>query len=191
MPRRDEIAGLVLAGGRGERFGGADKGLIEHAGQPLALHVLRRLAPQVSRVLISANRNGEVYRRWAEVIGDAEGQAYAGPLAGIGAALLTIDTPWLAVAPCDLPQLPLDAVARLSAGLGAGRAAFASSSGRHSLLCLLHADASTAVTQLLAGGEHRVARLFEAMQAQSVAFTDDELANVNTPAALASLANPQ
>ncbi|HXD26818.1 MAG TPA: NTP transferase domain-containing protein, partial [Propionibacteriaceae bacterium] len=82
-----DITGLVLAGGRGSRMGGVDKGLQEHRGVPLALHALRRLAPQVGRVMLSANRNLEAYRSmgapvWADEISD-----YPGPLAGMLAGL--------------------------------------------------------------------------------------------------------
>ncbi len=56
-----DITGLILAGGRGSRMGGVDKGLQDHLGVPLALHALRRLAPQVGRLMINANRNLDVY----------------------------------------------------------------------------------------------------------------------------------
>ena len=55
------ITGVILAGGQGRRMGGADKGLQELCGRPMAAHVLERLAPQVGAVLISANRNLERY----------------------------------------------------------------------------------------------------------------------------------
>jgi molybdenum cofactor guanylyltransferase len=69
-PRRAQITGLLLAGGRGQRLGGVDKGLVEFDGRPLALHVLARLAPQVAQVLISANRNQTRYAQWAAVVSD-------------------------------------------------------------------------------------------------------------------------
>lgn len=55
------ITGLLLAGGRGTRMGGVDKGLQPLRGEPLALHVLRRLAPQVDALVISANRHFDAY----------------------------------------------------------------------------------------------------------------------------------
>ena len=57
----DQITGLVLAGGRGQRLGGVDKGLQAWHGLPLVDHALVRLAPQVGAVLISANRNAPAY----------------------------------------------------------------------------------------------------------------------------------
>ena len=61
MIARDEVTGLVLAGGRGSRMGGVDKGLQLHRGVPLALHAMLRLAPQVGQVMINANRNLGAY----------------------------------------------------------------------------------------------------------------------------------
>ena len=56
-----EITGLVLAGGRGSRMGGVDKGLQNFNGTPLALHAVLRLGPQVGEVLVNANRNLAAY----------------------------------------------------------------------------------------------------------------------------------
>ena len=56
-----EITGLVLAGGRGSRMGGVDKGLQSFNGIPLALHAVQRLGLQVGHVLVNANRNLAAY----------------------------------------------------------------------------------------------------------------------------------
>ena len=57
----EDITGLVLAGGRGQRMGGADKGLQNFNGVPLALHTLLRLQQQVGHMMINANRNLSAY----------------------------------------------------------------------------------------------------------------------------------
>ena len=46
------------------------KGLVQLRGEPLAGHAARRLAPQVGRLIISANRNADSYARYGEVVGD-------------------------------------------------------------------------------------------------------------------------
>ncbi|HWP13243.1 MAG TPA: molybdenum cofactor guanylyltransferase MobA [Ramlibacter sp.] len=109
-----DITGVILAGGRGSRMGGADKGLQNFNGVPLALHTLMRLAPQVGEVMINANRNLGAYEAfgvpvWPDVLAD-----YAGPLAGFLTALERCETPWLATVPCDTPLFPQDLVARLA-----------------------------------------------------------------------------
>ena len=122
-PSRDDILGLVLAGGRGQRLGSVDKGLQPWRGRPLVDHAIARLAPQVGAILISANRHAADYAsRAARVLADASDD-FPGPLAGVLAGLRAAATPWLAVVPCDSPSLPLDLVERLAQGLGDGRGA--------------------------------------------------------------------
>lgn len=155
-----ELTALVLAGGRGSRFGGIDKGLVRFAGQPLAAHVVSRLRPQADTLLISANRNLPIYEQMgARVLPDPPASAYGaatprvegrgavsaafdGPLVGWLAALQAARTPWLLCAPCDTPFLPLDLAARLAAGMTAqNRIAYAStlvdSTLRQHYLCAL------------------------------------------------------
>ena len=112
-----EITGLVLAGGRGSRMGGVDKGLADHLGTPLALHALRRLAPQVGKLMINANRNLESYASMGVPVWRDEVPDYAGPLAGMLAGLAHCETPYLVTVPCDTPNFPLDLVERLARGL--------------------------------------------------------------------------
>ncbi|PTT75762.1 molybdenum cofactor guanylyltransferase MobA, partial [Pelomonas sp. HMWF004] len=111
------IHGLVLAGGRGARMGGLDKGLQLLAGQPLVAHVLARLAPQAAPLLISANRHLDTYAAFGHpVLPDPPGLNFAGPLAGMLAGLNTLPADaWLLTAPCDCPHLPADLAARLLA----------------------------------------------------------------------------
>ena len=109
-----DITACVLAGGRGMRMGGVDKGLQLFQGQPLALQVLQRLVPQVGTLLINANRNAEVYAELAKplnarICADALPD-YPGPLAGFLAGLTQCHTEWLLCGPCDPPPFPTDLV---------------------------------------------------------------------------------
>ena len=114
MIAREEITGLILAGGRGSRMGGVDKGLQNHNGVPLAMHALLRLGPQVGELMINANRNLGAYEAfgvpvWPDALPD-----FAGPLAGFLAGLERCETPWLVTVPCDTPDFPDDLVMRLA-----------------------------------------------------------------------------
>ena len=122
-----DITGVVLAGGRGSRMGGVDKGLQPFNGVPLALHTLRRLLPQVGAVLINANRNVATYESFGvPVWPDAADMGdYAGPLAGFMTGLVHCKTPYLLTVPCDTPLFPHDLAARLVAALQAQSADFA------------------------------------------------------------------
>lgn len=111
------ITGVVLAGGRGLRMGGVDKGLQHYRGEPLAWHALRRLQPQVDRCLLNANRHRDHYARFGVPVLADEGPVQAGPLAGVLTALRHCETPLLLCVPCDCPLFPLDLAVRLAAPL--------------------------------------------------------------------------
>ena len=117
MINSQEITGIILAGGRGSRMGGVDKGLQNFNGMPLALHTLMRLQMQVGQVMVNANRNLAAYESfgtsvWPDVISD-----FAGPLAGFLTGLERCESPFLVTVPCDTPLFPLDLVSRLAEAL--------------------------------------------------------------------------
>ncbi|MBI3772113.1 MAG: molybdenum cofactor guanylyltransferase [Gammaproteobacteria bacterium] len=103
---RDLITGIVLAGGRGSRLGGADKGLVEYQGRPLVAHVTAALRPQVSRIIIIANRHLDDYAPYGDQVLPDNLADYAGPLAGIHTGLTATITPYALIVACDMPQLP-------------------------------------------------------------------------------------
>jgi len=114
-----EITALVLAGGRGSRMGGVDKGLQNFNGTPLALHTLLRLQLQegglIGELMLNANRNLAAYEAfghpvWPDALAD-----YAGPLAGFLTGLAHCETPYLLTTPCDSPLFPLNLAQRLAA----------------------------------------------------------------------------
>ncbi len=111
-----DITGLILAGGRGSRMGGIDKGLQPFHGVPLAQHALRRLAPQVGRLIVNANRNLEAYRSMGAPVWSDEVPDFPGPLAGMLTGLERCETPYLVTVPCDTPYFPDDLAARLARG---------------------------------------------------------------------------
>ena len=123
----EAITAVILAGGRGSRMGGVDKGLQNFNGVPLALHTLLRLSPQVGDVMINANRNLAAYESFGvPVWPDATSMGdYAGPLAGFMTGLERCETPYLLTVPCDTPLFPHDLVARLADALEEQSADFA------------------------------------------------------------------
>ena len=116
---KEAISAVILAGGRGSRMGGIDKGLQHFNGVPLALHALQRLSPQVGCVMINANRNIKTYETFgAPVWPDSAALGdHAGPLAGFMTGLTHCETPYLLCVPCDTPLFPHDLAARLAAAL--------------------------------------------------------------------------
>ena len=127
MIHPNDITGLILAGGRGTRMGGVDKGLQTFNGMPLALHALTRLqmGGAVGSIMINANRNLAAYESFGVSVWPDGLTDYAGPLAGFLTGLEHCETPFLLTVPCDTPLLPLDLVQRLSQALEAQNAEIA------------------------------------------------------------------
>ena len=115
------ITGLILAGGRGARMGGVDKGLQNFNGTPLTLHTLMRLQMQdavtVSEMMIIANRNLSAYESLGVQVWPDSTDGFAGPLAGFLTGLERCETSLLLTVPCDSPLFPMDLVQRLTDAL--------------------------------------------------------------------------
>jgi molybdenum cofactor guanylyltransferase len=183
-----EITGLVLAGGRGSRMGGVDKGLQDYRGQPLARHALQRLAPQVGRVMINANRNLTVYRSMGIAVWPDEMEDYPGPLAGMLAGLAHCETPYLVTVPCDTPNFPLDLVERLAVGLAGDGADMAIACTRGTdrplpqpVFCLMKVSLLDSLRAFVASGQRKTGLWAHESHGARVLF-DDEAAffNINT-----------
>lgn len=180
-----DITGLVLAGGQGTRMGGVDKGLQDFHGQPLALHALERLRPQVGNLMLSANRHLNDYAVFGvPVLPDADAE-FAGPLAGMLAGLTHCTTPYLATVPCDAPLFPLDLVARLAAiDADIVVATAPDDQGVQRLqpvFCLLRVDLQGSLAQFLAAGGRKVGQWMAQHRCERVAFGEvAAFTNANT-----------
>ena len=198
-----EITGVILAGGRGSRMGGVDKGLQNFNGMPMALHTLMRLQPQVGEVMINANRNLAAYESfgvpvWPDVLAD-----YAGPLAGFLTALERCDTRWLATVPCDTPLFPPDLVQRLAQAAQAHDAEIAMATAREEdgqlrtqpVFCLLRVDLMESLVRFTQGRGRKIDAWTAQHKTVMVAFDlpgDDPKAffNANTLEQLHQLERP-
>ena len=189
------ITGLILAGGRGTRMGGVDKGLQNHHGIPLALHALLRLAPQVGHLLINANRNLGAYEAMGAPVWPDPLPDYAGPLAGFLAGLEHCETPYLATVPCDSPMFPHDLVQRLAQALEAQHAEIAMAAtledGRlqvQPVFCLMRATLLESLVRFTQGGQRKIDRWTAMHRCVEVCFDDPQaFANANTLAELQQL----
>lgn len=192
------IAGLILAGGQGSRMQHQDKGLVELNGEPMVAHVARRLAPQVGRVIISANRHLDRYAKYGQVVADGEPElgAFQGPLVGIAAGLTAAAAEhddWLVVTPCDTPFLPDDLAARLIAAAASADAplAHAVAGGQHHSACMaLRTTLLPALLEYLRAGDRKVGLWQARMGGVEARFDDtpDAFMNVNTAEELAAAA---
>ena len=111
-----DIPALILAGGRSSRMGGGDKGLMPLNGRPLLSHVLERIRPQASRLLINSNSDPSLFGDFGLPVQPDILPDRPGPLAGILTGLRWAaehNASHLVTVPCDTPFLPHDLVQRL------------------------------------------------------------------------------
>lgn len=124
------VVGVVLAGGLSRRMGGGDKCLRALGGRPILAHILERLRPQVSRLVLNANGDPARFAAFDTPVAADVVEGFPGPLAGIltGMCWAQVNAPgaaWLVSAAADAPFMPSDLVARLRAASGAAGASLA------------------------------------------------------------------
>ena len=201
---RQAITGLILAGGRGTRMGGVDKGLQPWSGRPLVWHALERIKPQVGSVIMNANRHVEQYQQLGVAVYPDALADYPGPLAGFAVGLQEAQTPYLLTVPCDSPRFPLDLASRLAQALQAHSADIAMVSAPETaedgtrvlraqpVFCLLSTHLKSSLLEFLASGQRKIDRWTGLHRTVLVPFNlaqDDPnaFANINTLAELNSL----
>ena len=199
-----DITGLVLAGGRGSRMGGVDKGLQTFRGTPLALHAVLRLGMQVGEVMVNANRNLAAYESFGTPVWPDADSEYAGPLSGFLTGLERCETPYMLTVPCDTPLFPLDVARRLADALAADDAEIAMVSapeaddhGRVALrpqpvFCLMHTTLLESLSRFVQQGGRKIDAWTAQHRTVQVRFdgvgdATDAFANANTLAELQAL----
>ena len=115
----DLPAGVILAGGQSRRMGGdLSKALVNLAGRPMIEHVIQRLRPQVSGLMLSLESHLPEFDGFGLPVVEDRVSNHRGPLTGLYSALeLMISqdlADWLLLCPCDAPFLPLDLEEKLS-----------------------------------------------------------------------------
>lgn len=195
MIETQDITGLILAGGRGSRMGGVDKGLQKHHGVPMAMHALLRLAPQVGQVMINANRNLGAYESMGVPVWPDSLPDYAGPLAGFLTGLEHCETPYLVTVPCDSPRFPDDLVRRLADALEAADAEIAMAATRDGVtanaadaplqvqpvFCLMKSELIESLVRFTQSGQRKIDRWTGLHRCVEVPFDDAQaFANANT-----------
>jgi molybdopterin-guanine dinucleotide biosynthesis protein A len=196
MITSEHITGLILAGGRAQRMGGIDKGLIPFHGKALIESAISRLKPQVSTILINANRSITKYSHYGYPVVMDETPNFSGPLAGFSVGLKHCKTPYLLTSPCDSPLLPVDLAKKMAAQLENNdlELVFASSKeddGKiwsQPVFCLMKSDLNNSLDAFISKGDLKIDRWFKELRSGTVVFENPQaFANVNTPEELADL----
>jgi len=196
MITANQITGLILAGGRAQRMGGIDKGLIPFHGKPLIESTITRMKPQVSTILINANRSITKYSHYGYPVLMDETPDFSGPLAGFSVGLKHCKSPYLLTSPCDSPLLPTDLAEKMAGELEGKNLELVFASSKEDdgkiwsqpVFCLMRRDLKDSLDTFLSKGDLKIDRWFKELRSGTVVFENAQaFANVNTPEELAAL----
>lgn len=178
------VSCIILAGGRGKRAGGLDKGLLPYKdktgnNKPLIEHVIDTVKNQVDDIVISANRNIKSYKQYsANVIGDST-EDYQGPLAGIAACLKHCKHELVLVVACDMPNLPSNLVTRLLSEIQNNSISIATVNNHHQLALIIKGNMVDSVQQRLNNKQLKLMQWVESAPYNTVSFDDTPHSFVN------------
>jgi molybdenum cofactor guanylyltransferase len=181
-----DVTAVILAGGQASRMGGQDKGLLPIQEKSLIEYVLAVIEPQVSQVIISANRHLADYQTYGYPVVKDDNPGYPGPLAGILAAMKHATTPDLICVPCDTPWLPKSLVARLINARTRENADIAIAHDGDRLQtahALIPTHLSHSIQAYLDHGKRKLQQWYQHHRWISVDFSDlpNAFTNINTP----------
>lgn len=184
LVHESNLTAVILAGGRGSRLGGFDKGLIEYQGKQLIEHVLTRIKPQIESIYINANRNHDEYQNFGYPVFNDEMSNFQGPLAGILAAMHSVSTDYIVTMPCDGPCLPFDLVERLMKKMEGPNDITVAHDGQRiqPMYALIPTKLAENLIDFLENGNRKVSLWFSQHNVKQTDFSDqaDAFFNINT-----------
>lgn len=183
--KKEQITAVILAGGRGRRFDGMDKGLIQFKQCPIIEHVIKAIAPQVANIMINANRSEAIYSSYGYPVVNDELSGFQGPLAGFSTAMKHASSPYVLTLPCDGPFISSDYARRMAAALTDEHAELAvAHDGKRMqpVHALLPARLLASLKTFMDSGERKIDRWYLQHNVALVDFSDTPLIfqNINT-----------
>jgi molybdenum cofactor guanylyltransferase len=201
---KTEVTGVIISGGLGKRMSsdghGANKAMKPFRGRPMIASVIDRLVPQVSDFIINTNDasvSQEALNAMqfanpirAEFVEDSV-KGYAGPLAGLHAALKICKTPWLQMVPCDSPFFPkvlVETLLKAARQSGSLVAVAATSVQTHPVFLLVNISLLSSLESYLEAGDRKIDRWYRQHAYVEHLFDDENaFANINTEHELKAL----
>lgn len=182
----EDITVVILAGGKGRRMGGQDKGLISYKNVALIKHVIDSISQQTSKILINANRNQQQYARFGFPVIEDTLSDYQGPLAGFFAAMSAAETRYILTLPCDGPIIVNNYLSSMLQSMNSDNKelAIASDGDRmQPVYALIPVALKTSLNQFLAEGERKIDRWYQRHSYSLVEFSEESglFTNMNTP----------
>ncbi len=175
---------VILAGGRAQRMGGKDKGLVKLNDIPLLEYVYQRLSHQNASIRINANRNQAIYQIYADTFADVLPD-FVGPLGGMHAAMQTFEHEWYGFVPCDCPNLPPNLLEKMYKTITPTSEILVAHDGEaiQPVVTMIKKTVFTRLDNFLQNGDRKIVLLYDQCHTQYVDFSDehDAFINLNTP----------
>ncbi len=184
MLQPSQTSWVILAGGRATRMNGQDKGFVIFQGKPLIEHAIGILAPQTEHIAINANRTVDLYLNYAVTFPDYY-RDYPGPLAGMHAGLINMNSDWVGFIPCDSPNLPANLVTLLCNAVQDDTDIVVAHDGEYvqPVVTLIHKRVINKINAFLARGDRKIILLYDECNTVYADFSDypNAFTNLNSP----------
>lgn len=176
-----KISCIILAGGEGKRVAGQDKGLVLYKNKPLIEHVIATVKNQCNDIVISANRNIAFYNKYTNKVVTDSSENYRGPLAGIAACLPHCNHELVLVVACDMPELPVNLVERLTGDIKNNSICIATVNNHHQLAMIINKNLFQSIQRRLDNNQLKLITWVESVSHKTVSFDDipDAFINLN------------
>ncbi len=184
--QRDDITVVILAGGKGRRMGGRDKGLITYKNTILVQHIIDEISLQTDKIIINANRNMHEYATLGYPVVEDTLNDFQGPLAGFLSAMQSVNTSYILTLPCDGPVIPKNYVEKMKQRLNDTNSdmAIATDGDRmQPVYALIPVSLSENLSQFLAEGGRKIDLWYQQYNYTQVEFAAEGgfFTNINTP----------
>lgn len=186
----DAPLGVILAGGQAQRMGGGDKGLIEVGGRPLISHIIERLFPHVSGIVLNANGDPNRFEGFGYPVIADDIDGFVGPLAGVLAGMNYAahqGARSIVTVAADTPFFPRDLVPRLVDAEPLALAATPDEKGRvwrHPTFGIWSISLRDALSRALQDGTRKVVAFTDQHECKQIEFAAtpfDPFFNINHP----------
>jgi len=189
----EPITAIVLSGGQARRMGGQEKGILPFAGKPMISYVidtLDGLGDKIQTIVINSNSPSN-YEQFKQKIISDNLKDDMGPLAGIEAGLVNINSGYLLVVPCDVPLVTVEPIIRLINAVSNSEANCAvvhDGERMQATFAIFHVSQLEALQSYLKRGGRRLITWYQEQQAVEVDCSDlkDIFVNINTRMDLAN-----
>ncbi len=155
----------ILAGGKGSRLGGTQKGLIELGGETLVARLVRLASPLFSELMLVANEPSLYAFLGVPVYPDDK--PGRGPLEGIATALRHSRSERILVMACDMPLITQNAMQTLAEWkFGAQAVTPRSVKGLEPLFALYARSALPVIEAYLSAGGRKICSVFDELDVE-------------------------